>query len=132
MGILGPTLTRQGEKMRPDLGFGKSICSPERLPFQLLRECDQVEETAQPGCEVEEGGTVLDLVEEEQEGVENEMIGSQRPGQVTFLCVIPHPLIYIQTEKGFVYRDKALPKGWHVQVMISGMEWMSKIHNQPT
>ena len=115
--------------MRPDLGFGKSICSPERLPFQLLRECDQVEEPAQV---VQEDGTVLDLVEEELEGVQNKMIGSQRPGQVTFLCVIPHPLIYIQTEKGFVYRDEALPKGWHVQVMISGMEWMSKIHNQPT
>ena len=103
--------------MRPDLGFGKSICSPERMPFQLLRECDEVEEPTQPGCEGQEGGTVLDLVDEEQEGVQDKMVGSERPGQVTFLCVIPHPFIHIQTEKGFVYREKALPKGWYVQVM---------------
>ena len=79
MGILGPKKLK--EKMRPDMGFGKTICSPERVPFQLLRECDKVEEPSQPL----EGGTFLEVVEEEPEG--DKMIGSERPGQVTFLCV---------------------------------------------
>ena len=99
MDILGEKLTRQGEKMRPDLGFDKSIYSPERVPFQLLRECDEVEEPAPPGCEGQEGGTVLDLVEEEQERVQKEIVGSQRPGQVTFLCVVPRLLIYFLSRR---------------------------------
>ena len=89
MGILGPKLTRLGEKMRPDLGFGKSICSPERVPFQLLRECDEVDEPAQPERELgKDGGTLLESVEEEEEGEQNKIVGPLRPGQVTFLCVI--------------------------------------------
>ena len=89
MGVLGPKLTRQGEKMRPDLGFGKAICSPERVPFQLLRECDEAE---QPERVLEQdGGTVLEIVEEEEEGEQNKVVGSRRPGQVTFLFAINNP-----------------------------------------
>ena len=89
MGVLGPKLTRQGEKMRPDLGFGKLICSPERVPFQLLRECDEAEQPAQPECVLgQDGGTDLEIVEEEEEIEQNKVVGSQRPGQVTFLFLI--------------------------------------------
>ena len=94
MGILGPKLTRQGEKMRPDLGFGKSIFSPVRVPFQLLRECDEVEEPAQPEDEGREGGTVLETVEEEGEQ-NKEVVGSGRPGQVIFLCVVSSLILFI-------------------------------------
>ena len=92
MGVLGPKVTRQGEKMRPDLGFGTSISSPVRVPFQLLRECDEVEEPAPPELE---GGEIV--VEEDQEGEQNKLVGSQRPGQVNLLCVILsfYPFIHI-------------------------------------
>ena len=85
MGVLGPKLTRQAEKMRPDLGFCKSICSPERVPFQLLRECD---EPAQPERERQDGGTLLERGEEEEEGEQNKVVESRRPGQVNFNFVI--------------------------------------------
>ena len=43
MGILGQHIIGLAENMRPVFGFSKSITSPERVPFQLLRECDENE-----------------------------------------------------------------------------------------
>ena len=79
MGVLGPNLTVHGEKMRPDLGFGKSICSPERVPFKLIREeerneCDEVEDPDQPDGKDNEAG--LEVVEQ------GKVIGTRRLGQV--------------------------------------------------
>ena len=79
MGVLGPNLTVHGEKMRPDLGFGKSICSPERVPFKLIREeerneCDEVEDPDQPDGKDNEAG--LEVVEQ------GKVVGTERLGQV--------------------------------------------------
>ena len=79
MGVLGPNLTVHGEKMRPDLGFGKSICSPERVPFKLIREeerneCDEVEDPDQPDGKDNEAG--LEVVEQ------GKVVGTRRLGQV--------------------------------------------------
>ena len=85
MGVLGPNLTVHGEKMRPDLGFGKSICSPERVPFKLIREeerneCDEVEDPDQPDGKDNEAG--LEVVEEEEAEEQGKVVGTERLGQV--------------------------------------------------
>ena len=87
MGVLGPNLTVHGEKMRPDLGFGKSICSPERVPFKLIREeerneCDEVEGPDQPDGREQEAGTGLEVVEEEEGEEQGKVVGTERLGQV--------------------------------------------------
>ena len=87
MGVLGPNLSVHGEKMRPDLGFGKSICSPERVPFKLIREeerneCDEVEDPDQPDGREQEAGTGLEVVEEEEAEEQGKVVGTERLGQV--------------------------------------------------
>ena len=99
MGVLGPNLTVHGEKMRPDLGFGKSICSPERVPFKLIREeerneCDEHRcaepelhpffflSPDQPDGREQEAGTGLEVVEEEEGEEQGKVVGTRRLGQV--------------------------------------------------
>ena len=132
MGVLGPNLTVHGEKMRPDLGFGKSICSPERVPFKLIREeerneCDEHRcaepelhpffflSPDQPDGREQEAGTGLEVVEEEEGEEQGKVVGT---GTGLIVCILPiiQPYTLFNTEgftggKGFCLPGQGAPTG---------------------
>ena len=93
MGILGQHIIGLAENMRPAFGFSKSITSPKRVPFQLLRECDENEGHDNP--QNQKNTTELENMGKNQEG--QKTAGKYgRPGQVHFL--IPSILSCNQTK----------------------------------
>ena len=92
MGILGQHITGLAESMRPVFGFSKSITSPERVPFQLLRECDENEGHDGSNLQNQKNATELENMGENEEGQRTaEKYG--RPGKVDFYSVILIPSI---------------------------------------
>ena len=86
MGILGQHITGLAENMRPVFGFSKSITSPKRVPFQLLRECDENEGSDPPNQK--------NTTELENMGEGLETGGKyEKPGQVDFYSEILIPSI---------------------------------------
>ena len=95
IGILGQHISGLAENMRPAFGFSKSITSPERVPFQLLRECDENEGHDGSNPQNQKNTTELENMGENQEG--QRTAGKYgRPGQVHFL--IPSILSCNQTK----------------------------------
>ena len=87
IGILGQHISGLAENMRPAFGFAKSITSPERVPFQLLRECDENEGHDGSNPQNQKNTTELENVGENEEG--QRTAGKYgRPGQVNFHLAI--------------------------------------------
>ena len=87
MGILGQHIIGLAENMRPVFGFSKSITSPERVPFQLLRECDENEGHDGINLQKQKSTTELGNIGENEE--EQRTAGKYgRPGQVNFHLAI--------------------------------------------
>ena len=87
MGILGQHIIGLAENMRPAFGFSKSITSPERVPFQLLRECDENEGHDGINPQKQKNTTELGNIGENEE--EQRTAGKYgRPGQVNFHLAI--------------------------------------------
>ena len=88
---MGQHIIGLAENMRPVFGFSKSITSPERVPFQLLRECDENEGHDGINLQKQKSTTELGNIGENEE--EQRTAGKNgRPGQVDFYSAIPSVL----------------------------------------
>ena len=83
MGILGQHITGLAENIRPAFGFSKSITSPKRVPFQLLRESDENEGHDGSNLQSQKNTTELEIMGKNEEGQKTARKYG-RPGQVAF------------------------------------------------